>query len=95
MNNKLKLTFGFEDTDFTRVYTINGIEDSLKSGIKSKIKAVNTSLAGGTSGGLDSFFRSDDYDSDAGIGKFSRITAAQLESSTTTVIPLVDEEEGA
>ena len=93
MNNKLKMTFGYENTDFTRNLTIANVADSLTSGIKNKIKAVNTSLAGGTAGGLDSFFRSDDYDSEAGIGKFSGITAAQLESTTVTVIPLVDSDD--
>lgn len=94
MNNKLKMTFGYEGTDFTRIYTVSGIADSLRSGIKAKIQAVNASLAGGTSGGLDSFFRSDDYDETENIGKFNRITAAQLESTTVTVIPIVDAEEG-
>lgn len=97
MNNKLKMTFGYENTDFIRNMTIANVADSVTSGIKAKIQAVNASLAGGTAGGLDSFFRSDDYDSEAGIGKFNRITAAQLESTTVTVIPIVeaDEEEGA
>lgn len=96
MSNKLKMTFGYKDTDFTRNFTISNVDDSLTSGIKSKILAVNASLSGGTSGGLDTFFRSDDYDSENSVGKFSGITAAQLESTTTVIIPLADdaEEEG-
>lgn len=93
MNNKLKMTFGYEGTDFTRNMTISNIDDSLTSGIKAKIQAVNASLTGGTSGGLDTFFRSDDYDETENVGKFNRITAAQLESTTVTVIPIVDAEE--
>lgn len=96
MSNKLRLTFGYEGTSSTRRYTISGIEDSLKSSLKSNIKAVNASLAGGTHGGLSTFFRSDDYDAAEGIGTFKAITAAQLESTETIVIPIVgdDEEEG-
>ena len=52
MNNKLKMTFGYEGTDFIRNMTISNIDDSLTSGIKAKIQAVNASLTGGTSGGL-------------------------------------------
>lgn len=94
MNNKLKLTFGYAGTEFTRNYTITNVADSLTGGIKSKILAVNASLAGGNSDGLNNFFRSDDYDADENIGAFTGITAAQLESTTITTIPLADSEEG-
>ena len=99
MSNKLKMTFGYEGTDFTRNLTIADVDASLTgASIKSKIQAVNASLTGGTSGGLNIFFRSDDYDAEENIGTFKGITAAQLESITTTVIPLLegddDEEEG-
>lgn len=92
--NKLKMTFGYEGTDFTRSFTISDVADSLTSGIKSKILAVNASLAGGNSDGLNNFFRSDDYNADENIGAFTGITAAQLESTTITTIPLTDGEEG-
>lgn len=93
MSNKLRLTFGYAGTDFTRNYTVANVADSLKSGIKDKILALNSSLAGGNSGGLNTFFRSDDFDSDNNVGNFNKITAAQLESTQITVIPLVEEED--
>lgn len=93
MNNKLRLTFGYEGTNSTRRYTISGVEDSLKSSLKSNIKAVNASLAGGTHGGLATFFRSDDFDATEGIGTLRAITAAQLESTETIIIPVTEGEE--
>ena len=99
MANSIKLRFGYEGTDFTRQYTISNVADSIAAApgaIKAKIKAVNASLAGGTSGNLDAFYRSDDFDSAENIGKFNRITAAQLDSTTVTIIDLGNgvEEEG-
>lgn len=91
-NNKLKMTFGYKDTDFTRVYTVNGIDDSDVDGIKEKIKAVNASLEGGTADGLNAFFRSDDFDAENSVGTFTKITHAQLESTETIDIPIADEE---
>ena len=55
----VKLTFGYADTDFTRLYTFS-CDDSLLSGIPTKVNAINASLAGGTDGGLAAFFQSDD-----------------------------------
>lgn len=88
MSNNLKMTFGYQGTDFTRNVKITDIAADDLSGIKSKIKAVNASITGGTSDGLPNFFRSDDYDSEHSIGAFTGITAARLESTTVTEIDL-------
>lgn len=88
MSNKLKLTFGYNGTDFTRNFTISDVDSSVASGIKSKILALNASMTGGTSGGLNTFFRSDDFDSEENIGAFNGIKAASLTSETVTVINL-------
>lgn len=63
--NSINLTFGYGGTDFVRTLVIDGVADSIvadTSTIVTKVKAVNASLAGGTSGGLDTFFVADDYD---------------------------------
>ena len=92
MSNTIKLTLGYEGTDFTRNFNIPNVSNEDATTAKTKIKALNASLAGGTDGGLDAFFRSDDYDAQEGIGTFSGITAAQIVTTTTEYINL--EEEG-
>ena len=77
------MTFGYGNTDFTRKYKFDGLDAAAMPNIKSKILAINASLAGGTDGGLGDFFRSDDYDdSDSNliIGKFTGIVAAQSDN---------------
>lgn len=86
--NNIKLTCGYENTDFTRKYTINGV-DSLsadKETVRGKIQAINGSLEAGNSGGLDTFFRSDDYDASETVGAFSGITEAIINNVTETII---------
>lgn len=88
MSNTVKLTMGYSGTDFTRNVKIADIAAEDLDSIKTKIKAVNASIVGGTSDGLPAFFRSDDYDAENSVGTFTGITAAQLESTTVTVIDL-------
>lgn len=57
----LKLTMGYEDTDFTRIYTAT-VPNSLAASVKVNIIAINNSLSGGTADGMESFFISDDGD---------------------------------
>ena len=58
----IKLTLSYTGTDFTREIKINDVadEDAALETVRAKAKAVNESLAGGTSDGLDDFFRADD-----------------------------------
>ena len=94
MSKKLGLTFGYNDTDFTRKYQINDVPATLSAAtIKTNIKGVNASLAGGTDDGLSAAFRADDFNASAGIGAFTGIVAAQLVEQTVTNIPLDNEEE--
>ena len=89
MSNKLTMTFGYQNTDFTRNVTVGNVAASLSAAtLKTRIKGVNSSISGGTSDGLPTFFRSDDFDSTNSIGAFSGITAAKLESTTETIINL-------
>lgn len=92
-NNSIKLTLGYEGTDFTRNLTISGVADSIAGDAKAKIKALNASIVGGTDGGLSTFFRSDDYDETEGIGTFAGVTAATIVTTETTHINLDEEGE--
>ncbi|MBR0061819.1 MAG: hypothetical protein IJP68_10120, partial [Selenomonadaceae bacterium] len=77
MAKNLKMTFGYgAEQESTRNYNFS-VDDSLAADCKDKIKAINTSLAAGTAGGLSTVFISDDEDF------FSRITYAELSSSVT------------
>ena len=80
MSMTLKTTFTFDD-DTTRQYAFS-VADSLATACKSKIKAINTSLAGGTDNGLGDFFLSDGGD------PLVKISAAQLISETETELDL-------
>ena len=92
-SNSVKLTFGYEGTDFTRTLTLHGVADSIAGTAKARIKALNASVVGGTDGGLSDFLRSDDYDSEEGIGTFTGITAAQITTTETEYINLDEEGE--
>lgn len=89
----LTLTAGYGGTDFTRKYSFDGLSTADLTDAKSHILAINASLAGGTDGGLGTFFRSDDFD-DADpqnvIGNFTAITAARVSVTTETPINLND-----
>ena len=83
MSKTLKMTFGFgEEQDSTRNYTFT-VADSLAAACKDKIKGINTSLAGGTAGGLSSFFLADN-----GTDAFTKITYAELNSTVTEVLDI-------
>lgn len=73
-SRSIELTFGYNGTDFTRNYTIDGISAAALSSAKSKILAINESLAASTDGGLSDFFLADDFD--GSNGKFNRIISA-------------------
>ena len=88
MANSATLTFGYTNTDFTRKYKFEGLTTAQCTTLKTKVRAINASLAGGTAGGLSAFFISDDFDATTGTGYFSSITAAQYEASTLTEIDL-------
>lgn len=96
MSKSITVTCAYENTDFTRKYKFNDVtnENAVANTVRNKIKALNASLAGGTADGLDEFFRSDDYDSTLDVGKLQRISAAQIDSQTVTVIDLGTGTEG-
>lgn len=81
-NNSITIKLAFEDTDETRQITFEDLPDSaLNLGtIKTRINAINASLAAGTSGGLNEFFLSNDGDN------FASIASAHTISEIETVI---------
>ncbi len=78
MSQDVKMKFKYAD-DATRIYAFD-CDDSLVTGVSTKIKAVNSSLSAGTAGGLSSFFVSD-----AG-SNLVVIDGATIESAT--VVPI-------
>lgn len=93
MSNVIKMELGYNGTNFKRNVNISGVKDTDLTTVKTKIKALNASIAGGTSDGLDTFLVSDDYDANASIGAFTGVTAAKIVSTTTEYIDLGEEEE--
>lgn len=91
MTNSATITLGYTGTTSTRKYKFENLTTAQCTALKSKVLALNASIAGGTDDGLTDFFISDDYDaSDPNnvIGKLSGIIAAQYESTTVTEIPV-------
>ena len=83
MAKNLKMTFGFgEDQEATRNYALT-VDDSLAADCKDKILGINASLAASTDGGLANFFLADN-----GTDAFSKITYAELSSSTVQVLDI-------
>lgn len=94
IKNSVKITLGYTGTDFQRNMKFDNVANSALAGVKTKCKAVNASLAGGTAGDLATFFRSDDYDatdSENIVGNFNGIVAAQIDSTEVTYIDLSEE----
>lgn len=89
--NFVTITLGFGGTTETRKYKFDDVDDSDLEDVKTKVQALNASLAAGTDEGLAEFFRSDDYnaaDPNNIVGEFNRIVAAQIDEVTTTEIDL-------
>lgn len=86
--NTVKMKLSYKNTDFTRQMTIGDVADSVLADVDTKIEAINSSLEGGTAGGLETFFIADDYDAQQSIGSFKKISEAVISTVTETDIPL-------
>lgn len=88
MATSATVTLAYNNTDFTRKYTIEGLSAAVMEddGITSAVQAINASLAGGTSDGLDTFFLADDYDANEGIGTLKEIIDVQINSTDSETI---------
>ena len=72
------LTFAYKNTTFTRKYAFDVNNDAdlndIFGDLSDNIEALNSSLAGGTAGGLSSFFLSDDGNDFVGIIEHEFVT---------------------
>ena len=57
--NTVKIICAYEETDFTRQYQFD-VSDENVADVKDNVLVINASLAASTSGGMHSFFLSDD-----------------------------------
>ena len=73
----VKLTCGYEDTDFTRLYEF-AVADSLVGDVKDNVLAINDSLAASNSGGMHSFFLSDDGNNLKAITEAKLVTVEEF-----------------
>lgn len=80
----VKTQFKYADST-TRLYAFD-CDDSLAAGVKDKVIAINTSLAGGTDDGLSTFFVSD-----AG-NNFVQISGATIESVYSEPVDIAPED---
>ena len=80
MAKKLKMTFAYDETEYTRNYDFDVAESVQGSAMKDKILAVNASLRAGTDGGLSDFFVSDAGDN------FASISSAKLVETDKTYL---------
>ena len=77
-SNIVTLTRGFANTDFTDEVKLGSVDDSLVSGVKTKINALNASLSGGTDDGLGAFF------ADQNGNSFTKIVGAKIVTTEVT-----------
>lgn len=85
--NSVVLTLGYENTDFQRKYSFDGVSDEQLENIKANVLSYNENLTESDK----TIFISDDYDaSDAQaiVGKLKGIVAAQFSTVVTQNIPL-------
>ena len=82
IKNSVTLTFGYEDTDYTRRYKFDNVADEVLSDVKEGILAVNASLKAETAGDLGSVFIDDSRNA------FNGIVAAQIDSVEEEIINL-------
>lgn len=82
----LQLTASYENTDFTRNYTFT-VPNTIAPDVKRNIIAINESLFGGTSGGLNEFFVSDDGDN---LQLFTAAKFIRIDEEPITIAPAND-----
>jgi len=83
-DTSIKLTLGYDNTDFTRTMSMS-VDDSITAAtVKQKIWDINDSISGGTADDLKNFLLADDYDGTN--GRFAGITAAQINTIEETTI---------
>lgn len=87
ITNAVAIDCEYTNTDFVRRYKVSDVAANDLSSVETKINALNTSLAGGTAGGISGILISDDYDPAEGIGYLSRISKAIITSTQEIDVP--------
>lgn len=88
-SSSISFTVQYNGTTQTRDYEISDV-DSVSAAvetIRSKIEAINDSIAGGNATLLANMFVSDDYNQSQNIGTMKRIDNVKLKTITETIIP--------
>ena len=79
MASKVVITMGFGNgSDYTQEITFAGVADSVIPSVKTTVQGINSSLAGGTDGGLGTFFEDEEENS------FSEIKACKIVTEEVT-----------
>lgn len=89
MASSISFTCQYNGTTKTRDYELSDV-DSVSAAvetIRSKVEAINESIAGGTATLLANMFVSDDYNQSQNIGTLKRIDNVKLKTVTETIIP--------
>jgi len=88
MSKTVSFKLNYNSTDKTRLTTLDDVLDEVATPeiVRTKVNAINASLAGGTADELASVFVSDDYDSTLNIGTLKKIT--NVEIKTIIEIPI-------
>ena len=85
MTYQLELKTAYTNSSEMTTYKMP-IDQSVISGIKTKVNAINTSLTGGTSDGMDTFFVAPDIDDLSTGGTLSRIAKATLITTDENIL---------
>lgn len=89
MSNSISFKTKYKSTDFIREYEITDVSNEAAGieTIRTKVNAINASLAGGQATTLANLFVADDYDSAQNIGTLENIYDIKLKTVTETSIP--------
>lgn len=85
MASKFIAKFGYENSTETKNYSMEipenvTVDATYIAGIKERVNAINASLEGGTSDGLNTFFV------DSANNNFAKISEARIETVTEEII---------
>lgn len=94
--NTVKVKLAYENTDFTREYSFDGVADSYLASVKSGIANINNMVAAAKAEstedtswyGMRGLFVSDDFDPANNIGYSKGIVEAKIITENITKIPL-------
>jgi len=89
MSNSINFKTKYTKTTSTRQYEIDNVEDTdaQVETVRTKVNAINASLAGGQASTLANLFVADDYDNQEQIGLLENIYDVKIKTVIETPIP--------